>query len=260
MRRATLFVLFVVLLVMQSVAVSALTASEARAAWIDAKQVSREKQQTHRDAKVDFAADRSEENRQAVVDTGKDTLYAALDEAEAWLIWKDIGAQENSELPAELRDTIRADVGANLGTIVELRADVDGIENQVQLTLVFLKMVGKYTELLTDVARDSGKILVHVGNVRLDTADSYEAKLRQAALGMQGNAAVLAELDIARSDLDEARRNVEKAESSYGLVVLPGTPLIKFAEGNNYLRTARANLLSAHTHLNRAYGMMVRGG
>jgi hypothetical protein len=92
--------------------------------------------------------------------------------------------------------------------------------------------------LLTGVARDWGKILVHLGNTRLDNADDYESKLRAEAENMENNADIMEKLDIARDDLDEARSNVEKAESSYDQLVLPGTPLIKFAEGNNYMRTA----------------------
>ena len=76
---------------------------------------------------------------------------------------------------------------------------------------------------------------------------------------MEDNEDIIAKLDSAKDSLDEARSNVEKAEDSYEEVVLPGTPLIKFAEGNNYMRTARTNLLSAHSDLNQAYRMMVRG-
>jgi len=82
--------LIIALLLVQSV--FALSASEARQEWKDLKEASREKKETHQEAKVDFSLDKTDENRQRVVDTGKDVLHAALDEAEAWLVWKDIEA------------------------------------------------------------------------------------------------------------------------------------------------------------------------
>jgi len=74
---------------------------------------------------------------------------------------------------------------------------------------------------------------------------------------MDNNADIIEKLDLARNDLDEARSNIDNAESSYEQVVLPGTPLIKFSEGNNYLRIARTNLLSGHNNLNQAYNLML---
>lgn len=258
MKRGMVFLLIAVLLI-QVFAVTALTADEAKKEWKDAKQASKEKQEIHRNAKVDFAANKSEENRQAVIDTGKDVLNAALDEAEAWLVWKDIEAEEDEELPEDLKETIKEDIEKNLDKIEELRTDVDGITNQLELGLVFLKMVGKYVELLTDVARDSGMILVHIGEARIETVEEYEAKLRDAAESIDDNEEILEKLDDAKEDLDEAKSNVAKAKDSYEEVVLPGTPLIKFAEGNNYMRTAKTNLLSAHADLNQAYQLMLRG-
>lgn len=257
-KKTGIVIVVITLMLMQSIAVSALTESEAKQNWFDAKQVSREKQQIHRDAKIEFAGDKTGENRQAVVDTGKEALLAALDEAEAWLIWKDIEANENPELPDHLKETIHEDVQTNLDKIDELRTDVEGIDTQLELGIVFLKIVGKYLELITDVARDSGKILVYMGNTHLDTAEDYESKLRATAETIEDNGAIMRMLDTAKDDLDEARSNLEKAESSYEEVVLPGMPLIKFAEGNNYMRTARTNLLSALRNLNQAY-MMLRG-
>ncbi len=250
----------VLLLVLQAVAVSALTEDEAKQAWREAKRVSAEKQALHRDAKVEFAGNKSDENRQAVVDTGKAVLNAALDEAEAWLVWKRVESDNNPDIPEDLKAAIRADVETNIGKVAGLRADVAAVTNQVQLGVVFLKMVGKYGELVTDVARDAGKILVHIGNTWLATAEDYEAKLRQEAEKMENNGEVLAKLDAAKSSLAEARSNVGKAEASYNQVVLPGTPLIKFAEGNGYMRVARTNLLSALASLQQAYDLMMRGG
>ena len=247
----------IALLMMQCTVVAALTESEAKQAWRDAKTVSLEKQEIHLDAKIKFAGNNSEENRQDVVDTGKDVLYAALDEAEAWLVWKDLEAQSNPDLPDDLKDTIHEDVENNLAKIDELRTDVDGIENPLQLGLVYLKMVGKYVELLTDVARDSGKILVYIGNTRIDTAEDIESKLRAEAGNINGNDDIIEKLDAAKADLEEAQSNVNKAEASYNQVVLPGMPLIKFQEGNNYLRVAKTNLISAQSNLHQAYTLML---
>jgi len=240
-------IIMVVLLLLAS-PVYALTAGEASLAA----------QTEHRDAKIAFAGNKSEDNRQEVVDTGKEVLHAALDEVEAWLVWKNLEAEE-SEITDDLKETIADDIETNLEKIEVLRTDVDGVTNQFELGIVFLKMVGKYVELLTDVARDAGMIWVQLGEDYLDRAEDYESKLRAEAENMDDNSEILEKLDNAKDDLEEARANVDKAEDSYEQVVLPGTPLIKFAEGNNYLRVARTNLLSAHAGLNQAYQMMLRG-
>ena len=260
MKKSHIVLFLVLLILVQSTLVFALTEGEARQAWIDAKQTSRELQQIHRDAKVDYAVDRTPENDALVVSTGKDVLIAALDEAQAWLEWKQIQASESTEISEELKAVIEADIQSNLAKISDLRTDVDGIDSQLELGLVFLKMIGKYVELLTDVARDWGKILVELGNAHLSTSEAYELKLREAAQGIDDNAEIIAALDSAKNSLVEARSNVSKAEASYELVVLPGTPLIKFAEGNDYMRTARSNLLSAVASMNRAYALIYASG
>lgn len=260
MIKRTIIALFVIaLLVMQVTAVSALNAGDAKQEWRDAKDISADKQEIHRDAKLTFAGDKSEENRQAVVDTGKDVLNAALDEAEAWLVWKDLETEENPDIPEDLKVTIHEDVEKNLEKIDDLRVDVDRISNQLELGIVYLKMVGKYIELVTDVARDSGKVYVHLANTQIEKTDDLESRLREGAEDLDNNDEIIKKLDAARDDIDEAKRNVDKAESSYEQVVLPGTPLIKFSEGNNYLRVARTNLISAHGNLNQAYRLMLRG-
>ena len=111
--------LIITLLLVQSV--FALSAGEARDEWKHLKDVSKEKRAMHQDAKLEFSLDKSDENRQAVVETGKDSLNAALDEAEAWLVWKDLEAKDNDDIPSELRNTIRDDV-ANSRLIVYLFA------------------------------------------------------------------------------------------------------------------------------------------
>jgi hypothetical protein len=239
---------------------SALSATDARQDWLDAKQRSLDAQIAHTDAKIAWAADRTDQHNQNVIDTGKDVLHAALDEAEAWLVWKQLEVEEDPSLPADLRSAIEEDVDANRKTIDELRDEVDAIETRVDLGITFLRMVGEYIGLLTDVARNTGYVWAHVAETYADTADTYEAKLRSAAETMPDNAAIMDHLDDARDGIDTARENIDNARERYGQVVLPGTPLIEFANGNNYLRIARGDLLSAHASMNQAYVLMVAQG
>ncbi|MDW7732284.1 MAG: hypothetical protein SCH66_07630 [Methanolobus sp.] len=259
-RSMTIALLMLALLLMQPLAAAASTASEAKQDWYDAKERSVEAQEAHRDTKVTWAANKTDENNQAVIDTGKDALNAALDEAEAWLVWKDLEATENPEIPNELKATIHEDVEMNLQKIDELRADVGGIDTRLDLGLVYLKMVGKYMELLTDVARNSGNMWTHIADTKADTIEEYEATLREAAEDMDNNEAIIGKLDLARTELETARENIDNAEAEYDQVVLPGTPLVKFSNGNNYLRITRGNLISAHGYLNQAYTLMATGG
>lgn len=251
--------LVLAMLLLQPIAVSALSSSDAKQAWHDAKQASVEAQAEHRDAKIEWAADKTEENNQKVIDTGKDALHAALDEVEAWLIWKDLEVEENPDIPDDLKDTIQGDVDTNLVKIDELRVDVDGVENRFQLGAVFLKMIGSYFELISDVARNSGFVWIHTANEHADTLEDYEVKLRGVAEDMEDNDQILEKLDMAKAEINDARRNINNAEEEYEQVMIPGQPLIKFSNGNNYLRIARGNMLSAHRNLNEAYGLIVRG-
>lgn len=251
--------LVLIMLLLQPIAVSALSASDAKQAWYDAKQASLEAQEAHRDAKIEWAANKTDENNQRVIDTGKDALNAALDEVEAWLIWKDLEVEENPEIPDDLKESIQSDVDTNLGKIDELRTEVDAVENRFELGVVFLKMIGSYFELVSDVARNSGFVWVHTANQHADTLEEYEASLREAAEGMEDNELIIEKLDMARAEIEDARVNIDNAEEEYEQVRIPGKPLIKFSNGNNYLRIARGNMLSAHGYLNEAYGLMVRG-
>ncbi|WP_135610605.1 hypothetical protein [Methanococcoides sp. AM1] len=251
--------LVLAMLLLQPIAVSALSSGDAKQAWHDAKQASLEAQAEHRDAKLEWAADKTEENNQKVIDTGKDALNAALDEVEAWLIWKDLEVEDNPDIPDDLKESIQEDVDTNLVKIDELRADVDGVDNRFELGAVFLKMVGSYFELVSDVARNSGFVWVHTANEHADTLEDYEAKLREVAEDMEDNDLILEKLDMAKADIEDARTNINNAEEEYEQVRTPGKPLIKFSNGNNYLRIARGNMLSAHGYLNEAYGLIVRG-
>lgn len=254
----TLIVLMMMLL--QPMTVYALSASDAKQAWYDAKQESFEAQAEHRDAKVGWAADKTDENNQKVIDTGKDALHASLNEVEAWLIWKDLEVEENPEIPNDLKESIQEDVDVNLGKIDTLRAEVDGVENRFELGVVFLKIVGNYFELVSDVARNSGFVWVHIANEKADTLDEYETTLRTVAEGMENNEVILEKLDLARADIEDAKENIKNANEEYEQVRIQEKPLIKFSNGNNYLKIARGNMISAHGYLNEAYGLIVREG
>jgi len=248
--------LVAVVLLLQVVCVSALSADEARLTWLDAKGHTAQAIITHEDAKLQRAANNTPENRQAVVDTGKVLQYAMLDEAQAWLTWKNLSVQEDPLVSDELKQTISADVQTNFDKITELRGEVDNVTNEFELGVVSLKMIGKYVELLTDVARNVGLIWAHTATVYADRIDDFQARLRTTAQSVNASQDVLAKLDAATSEVQTARTNIGRAEAAYNLVVLPGNPFLKFAEGNSYLRAAQANMLVAVADLNQAYVMI----
>jgi len=253
MKKIISVILVISLLLLQLIPVAAMDAGDAKTAWLEAKMHSKDMQEQHQDAKIAHAADPTEENKEEVVITGKALMYAALDEAESWLVWKKLEAQENPLVPEDIRESIEDDVEANIDKIDELRTDVDGVTNPLELGLVFLKMVGKYTELLTDVARNSGTVWVHIANVHADTIADFEEKLRDVAITDE----VSDLLDKANEELNSAKDNINDAEGAFGDVKLPGTPLLKFSEGNSYLRAARMNMVGAHKYLNQAYIAML---
>lgn len=244
-------IIIICLFLLQSV--SAMSVFDAKEAWRESRDKSQELQKIHQEAKVDWAADKTPENNQRVVETGKDVLHAALDEVEAWLTWKEIEAQENKDVPEYILDDINNDIDANRGKIADLRSDIDGVDNQLELGLVFLKMIGKYFELISDVARNSGSMWVHIGDQRADKIEEFEEKLRSV-----DNPDAEEYLNQAREELEQARDNLRDAEEAYNDVRIPGTPLIKFAEGNNYIRNARFNLINAHKNLQQAYRVMLQ--
>ncbi len=255
--RRILSVFIISLLLFQPLIASALSSSEAKQAWFEAKQASREAQDAHRKANIEWASDKTDENNQVVIDTGKEALLAALDEARTWLVWRKMEIIENPEVPDKLKSTILEDIEANLVKINELQDDVNEVDNRIELALVFLKMVGKYLELVTDVARNTGLVWVHIANTYADTIQDYETQLRDAAANMEDNEGILEKLDIALNELESARENIDNAEVEYQLVIIPGNPIFKFANGNQYLRIAKNNLLTAHTNLKQAYRLLV---
>ena len=133
---------------------------------------------------------------------------------------------------------------------------VDSVENRLELGLVFLKMVGKYLELLADVARNTGFVWVHIANTYADTVEDYEAQLREAAQSITENEGIIEKLDEALNDLESARENIDNAEEEYQQVIIPGTPILKFSNGNQFLRIAKNDLISAQANLKQAFRLL----
>lgn len=256
MKKTWIVAVVIASLVFQIGLASALTSGEAKQAWLSAMQEKISADAAYKQAQLNYAADKTPENEQKVIDTAKTVLNTVLDEAEAWLVWKNQEAKA-SDVPAELKADIAADVQRNLDKITTLRGDVARIKTRLDVAGVFLKMVGSYVELLTDVARNTGAIWVNLGNKIADKTADFEIKLRTTANGMVNNTEIIAKLDIAKSEIDLARTQINAAETAYKLVVLPGTPLVKFAEGNSYLRQARVNLFAAAEQLQGAFNLIV---
>ncbi|HLC46674.1 MAG TPA: hypothetical protein VJI75_02940 [Candidatus Nanoarchaeia archaeon] len=254
-KQSVLFVISLIILLMQAISVSASASTDAQKNWIDLKEATKEAQAKHQDAKLALAGDNSEQNRQAVVDTGKEVLNSALDEAEAWLEWKDAEAVENDKISDDLRNMIQDDVQKNIDKISGLKSEVAQVNNQAALGLMTLKLIGKYGELLVDVARDTGATWVYIANAYSDKLTEFEGRLRNAA---KDNSDALALLDNAKSEIDIAERNIANAEDTYKQVVLPGKPFIKFNEANTYLRAAQINMINAQASLNQAYSKIIR--
>jgi hypothetical protein len=256
MKKSWIVIAVIASLLFQVGSVSALTSGEAKQTWLSAMQTRITADATYKQAQLDYAANKTPENDKKVIDTAKEVLGAALDEAAAWLKWKNEEAKE-SDAPSELKVNIGKDVEKNLAKIDGLKNEVVAIKTRGEVVVVFLKMVGSYVELLTDVARNTGAVWVYMGNQIADKTADFEIKLRTTANGLVDNTAILAKLDIAKSEIDLARTQINAANTSYKLVVLPGTPLIKFAEGNSYLRQAKVNLSAATGQLQEAFNLII---
>lgn len=256
MKKTWLVIAVIASLMFQVGLASALTSGEAKQAWLSAMQTRISADAAYKQAQLDYAGNKTPGNDQKVIDTAKTVLNTVLDEAEAWLVWRNQEAKA-SDVSAELKTNIATDVQRNLDKITTLRGDVARIKTRVDVAGVFLKMIGSYVELLTDVARNTGAVWVYVGNQIADQTADYEIKLRTTAGGMVSNTAILAKLDIAKSEITLARTQINAAETSYKLVALPGTPLVKFAEGNSYLRQARVNLLAAAGQLQEVFNLII---
>lgn len=229
------------------------TASDARNNWKGVKENNKALNLAYKEAQQTYQTDNTLENEQALIDAGKDVLNGALNEVEAWLRWQKLKSDEDSNVPNDLKNVVEEDVNKNIIKINDLRAEVDGVTTRIELGIVWIKMVGKYFELITDVARDSGKAWVVIANKRADKIQEFEEKLRNAAENIDDNSAIIQELDDAKAELEKARENINNAETAYNEVNIGGKPLIKFSEGNQYINSARLNLLDANINLRQAF-------
>ena len=138
------------LVLVTSMATNALPAlaesqNELRQTWLNAKKIRLEADAAYRQAQLDYKKDKTLENDQRVIDAAKTVLNDALDEAEAWLKWKQLEADDNIDVPEGIKNNVDSDVEANLAKIDGFRADFAGIENRLQVIGVFIKIVGGYT-------------------------------------------------------------------------------------------------------------------
>lgn len=240
-----------------ALSVQAMTSIEAKQKWLSARQERATTKSSYNQAQLTFAGDKSKENEEKLVDSAKKLLNSVLTEAESWLNWKKEEANENSEIASELKTNITNDVASNLIKIATLRTEVDKINTRLEVGLTTLKMVGSYVELLADVARNTGFAWVDRGDKLITKVEGYESKLRQVAIQLENSDDILKQLDRAKTEIKIAKQNVANAKNSYTNVKIPGMPLIKFAEGNNYLRTAKNNLTWAQQALGQAFVLIM---
>ncbi len=250
-------VFLISILLLQIVFISA-SVSDTRQNWKDLKQISKDKQVIYKQAQQKYQENQSLENEQEVIDTGKATLNAALNEVEAWLRWKTLEAEENPFASQEVKQAVYDDVNANIAKIDALRTEVNAVSTRAELGIIFIKMIGKYLELLTDVMRDSGKMWVHIANTRADKLTDYEQKLRDAAQNINDNSAIIKYLDDAKSQIESARTALTNAQNYYEQIRVGGTPLIKFSEANQQLNKAREEMLKAGNNLRQAFKLMIK--
>ncbi len=257
MKKIFSFLLSIAILFLIAGPVLALTSGEAKNDWNEAQKARITAELGYKQAQLDYQGDKTPENDQAVIDSAKKVLNTALDEAEAWIIWKRLEAQEDSRVPSDIKNNIENDVAKNLTKIDGYRAEVNAIQNRTQVLSVFLKMIGGYVELVTDVARNTGAMWAYIGNELSATVENFENQLRTSALKLPENTEIISKLDVAKSEVKTAKSKIELAKNAYESVKLPGTPLVKFAEGNEYIRQARTNLLNAQVQLQNVYNIII---
>lgn len=231
--------------------------SGSQSAYEEARSQTQQAGAVYTSAKTTYQSDRSAENSAAVVETGKDYLQMALDEAEAWLLWKNTEAQNNAYVSSGVKAQISSDVAKHVANIDNFRNEVDAVNNQVELAAVTVKMVGAYAEFLTDVARNTGAVWVSTGDAIVDKVEDYEARLRSAAEGLDNYNEIIAELDLAQAEIAECQSNINAAEESYQNVVINNKPAVNFSEGNQSLLAAKADMQQAHTHLEQALNLIL---
>src|SRR3989344_2846570 len=177
----TYLMIFLVLLVLMSTIISAENSRDLREKWLDIKVKNADLRAIHEEAKAEYQQEKTPENEQKFIDTGKDVLHGALDEVEAWLNWKNAEAKENSKVPDEIKENIASDVETNLNKIDDLRIEVDSIDNPLEMGVTFLRMLGAYNELMVDVARNTGSMWVYIADSHADKIEEIDVKLRTAA-------------------------------------------------------------------------------
>ena len=254
MKKQLIIMFIFAILLLQVVAASP---GEAKSNWLELKDVSKEMKSAYKDAQKEFKNNKTDENKQILVDAGKDLLNAGLDEAEAWLLWKQIQVAEDPKAPEDLAQKIQEDITKNLDKIEGLRTKVDNVGNQLQLGLVFIEMVVEYRSLIADVSNNMGNAFIHKANEMLETANAMEEKLRELA---EGNEKAISYLDEAKADLESAQSHVGEADTNYDSIKVPGKPLVDFHQGNIHLREAKQDFVSAHQNMKKAYKELLKGG
>jgi hypothetical protein len=226
--------------------------------WQDRKEIRAEKNEVHTQAKLDYQNDRTDKNNQLVIDSGKDLLNALLDEVEVWLLWQESRISQDDNVSVQLKEKVSTDVNNNLSKIKDLKDEVDAVQTKIQLGVISLKMVGSYLELLVDVARNSGLAWVEVGENLIEISSGYEEKLRAAAEVVKDNEEIISKLDLAESSVVLATTYINDAKDQYNQVVMPGTPLVKFGNGNKKISQARLELNKANQLLIQSLEMIIK--
>jgi hypothetical protein len=235
----------------------AISDSSAKQDWLAGMKARVAKEEIHLTAKNTYKDDSSEENNQEVIKTGRELLAAVLDEVDYWLIWQKVKAENNSQVSSELQRKILDDVEKNQLKVEGLQKEVSEIDNRIELGVVFIKMIGSYLDLLTDVARNSGLAWVEVGYRLISVGVDYENKLREATEDIEDSAGIISKLDEAKTKLSEALEHVKVANGYYEKVKVPGQPLKNFTNGNVEIRNARNSLLSANQLLIESFKLIL---
>jgi hypothetical protein len=81
--------------------------------------------------------------------------------------------------------------------------------------------------------------------------------MREITEGIEDNEEILNILDAVRTELETAQTNIYAAEYEYLKVVIGGSPLISFANGNQHLRIAKNHMIMAQRELREAYSSLV---
>ncbi len=256
MKKTAYAVAVLALFVSSAFCVRAVSSSQAWKDWAEARGRRMQAEATYGAATLQDRQNKTPENDRIVVTAAKSLLNAWLDEAQTWLTWRDLEAQQNPDVPASIRKSIDGDVNRSMGKISELRDQVAAFKTVPEGIDVWVKLVGNYLNLTVDVARNSGAMWVAVGDKMLDTADNYEVRLRAAALRAGNSSSSRGKLDNAKSELAAARNEMRQADESYRQVVIPGEPVVMFNQGNSYLMQAKEHLINAQSQMAAAFNLI----